>query len=263
MAIKPAEANSGPPAGCRQGWLAGCVVVVVLLAVAIAGVIIVVRDRLQSPAAPDLAAVMSSPAVLDRHEAAAAWLTRLSGQAQQADPWLVLQGQDLADDCGVTSAGEAGFMGPAQLGVLCERRVTRYYAFGGPLHARLAQLKAEFARSGAFVSACAGPGETRQEPVLQRAVCGTFPVPAALVVPSAFPGRSLTGGYTWLGRTDQPDAQALNPGILPPSPTTFGGGRDYIRQEVPAKATILRGLRAHDYVLIVCYYIGYYYNLGT
>ena len=44
MAIKPAEANSGPPAsGSGQGWLAGCVVVVVLLAVAIAGVIIVVR----------------------------------------------------------------------------------------------------------------------------------------------------------------------------------------------------------------------------
>jgi hypothetical protein len=197
---------------------------------------------------------MSSPVVLARHEVAAAWLARLSGQAQQADSWLVLQGQNLADDCSVTSTGDAGFLGRAALGVLCERRVTRYYAFDGPLQARLAQPKEEFTRSGAFVSACAEPGETGQEPVLQRAICGSFPVPAALVVPAAFPGRSLTGGYTWLGRTDQLDAQALSPGTLPPSSTTPGRERSYIRQEVPVKATILCGLRAHEYVLIVYYY---------
>lgn len=85
-------------------------------------------------------------------------------------------------------------------------------------------------------------------------------MPAALVVPAAFPGRSLTGGYTWLGRRDHLDAQALSPGTLPPSSATSGRERYYIREEVPAKATILRGLRAREYVLIVYYYSGYYYN---
>lgn len=89
MAIKSAEVSSGSPAACRRGCLIGFGVVVVLLVLAITSVIVVVRDRLQPPTAPDLAAAMSSPAVLDRHEAAAAALTRLSGQAQKADSWLV------------------------------------------------------------------------------------------------------------------------------------------------------------------------------
>jgi hypothetical protein len=49
-------------------------------------------------------------------------------------------------------------------------------------------------------------------------------VPAALVVPAAFPGRSLSGGYTWLDRTDQLDAQARVP----------SGRRDYV-QEAPRR----------------------------
>lgn len=261
MAIKPAKASSGSPAGCRSGCLIGFSVVVVLLVLGITGVVIVVRDRLQPPPTPDLAAAMSSSAVMDRHEAAAALLTRLYGQAQKADSWLVLQDEDLADDCSVTSTGGGGFMARGQIGVLCERRVIRYYAFDGPLQARLARLKDEFTHDGAVdMQPCAETGEPGQGPVLRRAICGALSVPAALVVPAAFPGRSLTVRYTWLDRTDQLDAQALGLITFPPSPTTPGIERYYVRQEVPAKPTILRGLRSHEYVLIVNLYCAYYYN---
>lgn len=261
MAIRSAEANSGSAAGHRRGRLAALGAGVVVMVLAITGLVIAVNDALRPPAPPDLAAAMRSPVVLDHHKAAAAFLARLSGQTQQADSWLVPQGQAIADDCRVTSASGGAFMAKAPLGVQCERRVTGYYAFDGPLASRLAQLKAELTRNGAGgFAACDRAREPSLGAVTERAVCGSFSVPATLAGPVAFPGVPISVGYTWLGRTDPLDARALGVGVIPPSATTPGWERYYVRREVPARGAVQRGLRAHQHVLILYYYCGYYYN---